>query len=189
MTRTRALPLLVVTAAIFVGALLQAATAVPGLGRAAPVFFGLAAGASLLFLWGQLTSLTWAILAVRRGAASVRLIPIAAWSGIIVLVVGVLLVIFPPGAVLAGVAALFVLPGASDGMGRAIPGAGRAMRRHPWRSVLLAAGAIIALVALAVTAVAAGLFLTGFLGGTVMWVAFGTAAAVLLTAAARLHEK
>ncbi|TQK20301.1 hypothetical protein FBY40_2830 [Microbacterium sp. SLBN-154] len=187
MKRSRTLPLLVAAAAIVVGALLQAATAVPGLGRVAPVWFVLAALASLLVLWGQLSSLTWAITALDRDAASVRVLPIAAWSGITLIVVGVLLVVFPPGAALAGLAALFILPGASAGMGRAVGGAGRTIRRHPWRSVLLALGAVIALVTLAIAAVASGLFLTGFLGGAAMWIAFGTAAAVLLAAAARLQ--
>lgn len=187
MRRSRTLPLLVAAAAIVIGALLQAATAVPGLGRVAPVWFVLAALASLLVLWAQLSGLTWAIMALDRGAASVRVLPIAAWSGITLIVVGVLLVVVPLGAALAGLAALFVLPGASSGMGHALREAGRMIRRHPWRSVLLALGAIIALVTLAVVAVAAGLFLTGLLGGMAMWIAFGTAAAVLLAAAAHLQ--
>lgn len=187
MTPHRTLPLLVLAAAIMLGAVLQAATAVPGLGRAAPTTFLLAATASVVTLWVQVTALVWATSALGRPAASVRLAPLAMWSAIIVLLAGVLLVLAPLAAVVVGLAALFVLPAAVAGR-RTVSEAARTIRRHPWRAVVLALGALIAVALLAVGAAAAGLFMTGFVGGAVMWVAFGTAGAVLLGAASRLQR-
>jgi hypothetical protein len=188
MTPRRALPLLILAAAIILGAVLQAATAVPGIGRAAPTTFLLAAAASVATLWAQVTALAWATAAFGRPAASVRLAGVAMWSGIVVLLAGTLLVIAPLAAILIGLAALFILPATVAGVDRTVPEAARTLRRHPWRAIVLALGALIAVAVLAVGAAATGLFLTGFFGGVAMWIAFGTAGAVLLGAAGRLQR-
>ncbi len=72
-----------------------------------------------------------------------------------------------------------MLPAAAAGEPNALKGF-RVFRRTPFRAVVAALVTILVAAVTWVVALAAGLFLTGALGGLVMWLVFGVLLALLL---------
>lgn len=180
MTASRRTPWLVVVVTIVLGAVLQAATAIPGLGTSSTAVLVGDTVVSVLALVLELALLAWAAHAlVRReplGRPSGRLL---LWSLAVVALTAVVAVLLGPLVVLVLVAALCVLPAAAAGQGNALRGF-HVFRRETGRAVVASVVAVLLAAVTWVVALAAGLFLTGALGGFVMWLWFGVLLALLL---------
>jgi hypothetical protein len=176
----RAAPWIVIAATVVVGAVLQAASAVPGLGTASTPWFAVQAVGSFVVLVAELCLLAWAAGAVARRARLGRLpVTLVMWAAAAVLVVIAVAVVLPLAVPLALVVPLCVLPAAAAGQRAAWRGF-RVFGRSPVRAVV-ATIVVVAVAALTwVVALVSGFFLTGALGGLVMWLWFGAAAALLL---------
>jgi hypothetical protein len=176
----RSVPWLVMAATVVVGAGVQAATAAPGLGNASSGAFLVAALASLVAAVVEAALLAWAAHAVvhrsRLGGLPLGLV---VWSLVVVLVLAAVSVLVAPAVLLVLVAALCVLPAAAAGERNALRGF-RVFRRTPLRTVLAALAVVLLGVVSWLVAVVAGFFLTGALGGAVMWLWFGTLSALVL---------
>ena len=170
----------VAVAAVVVGALVQAATAVPGLGTASTAqLVGLTVLAALALVV-ELAVLAWSARTIGGVAPHGRLGGrLLLWSAVVVVVAAVVGVVLAKELVLVLVAALCVLPEAAAGEGNALTGF-RVFRRTPLRSIGAALVVVLLAVVSWVVALAAGLFLTGALGGLVMWLWFGVVLLLLL---------
>jgi hypothetical protein len=169
-------------AAVVGGAVVQGALAAPGLGRIPDALFVLLVGVSVVALVAQLVLAARGALAVaegRRGRGAAALGVLAAWAAIVVLAAAVAGVLLPPALPFVLVVALCVLPAAARGRGNALAGF-RAFRDRPWSAVLATLVSLLAVAGCAVGALLSGFFLTGALGGAVMWLGFGAVGAALL---------
>jgi len=101
------------------------------------------------------------------------------WSAVVVLVSLVVAVVVLPAVVLVLIAALCVLPAATSGERNALRGF-RVFRRTPVRAILASVAVVVVAVLTWVVALVAGFFLTGALGGVVMWLWFGLVATLAL---------
>ena len=185
----RAAPWIAIVVAVVLGAVLQAATAVPGLGTASSPWFTVQVVVSVLVLVAEISVVAWACRAlVRRegqGRLSTRLV---LWSAVVVLVSLVVAVVVLPAVVLVLIAALCVLPAATSGERNALRGF-RVFRRTPVRAILASVAVVVVTVLTWVVALVAGFFLTGALGGAAMWLWFGLVGALLLLWWTRLHDR
>ncbi len=180
---------LVVVVAVVIGAVLQAATSVPGAGTVSGTTLVLDVTVSFLALVLELALLAWAVRSIALheplGRFPRRLL---VWSALLVVVAAAVAVVLGPVVVLVLVAGLCVLPAAAAGERNALGGL-RVFRRTPGRAV---GAAIVAVVVAAVTwvlALAAGLFLAGALGAAAMWLWFGIVLALLLGQWTRLAAR
>lgn len=171
---------LVVLASVVVGAVVQAATAVPGLGTASTPVLVADAAVSVVALVLELALLAWATRAIVHRAPLGRLPGrLLLWSLLVAVVTAIVALVLGAGVVLVLIAALCVLPAAAAGERNAFKGF-RVFRRTPVRAVVAALVTILVAGVTWVVALAAGLFLTGALGGLVMWLVFGVLLALLL---------
>lgn len=171
---------LVVLASVVVGAVVQAATAVPGLGTASTPVLVADAAVSVVALVLELALLAWATRAIVHRAPLGRLPGrLLLWSLLVAVVTAIVAIVLGAGVVLVLIAALCVLPAAAAGERNAFKGF-RVLRRTPVRAVVAALVTILVAGVTWVVALAAGLFLTGALGGLVMWLVFGVLLALLL---------
>lgn len=165
---------------VVVGAVLQAATAVPGVGLVSTAQLVLETSVSVIALVLELALLAWAARSIASreplGRLSGRLV---LWALLVVVATGVVAVVLAAALVLVLLAALCVLPAAAAGEGNPLAGF-RVFRRTPLRSI--GAALVVALVgALSwVAALVSGLFLAGALGGLAMWLWFGLVLLLLL---------
>lgn len=177
---------LVLLAAVVVGALLQGASAVPGLGTAAAGWFAAQVVASVVVLVAEVAVLAWAARAIALRSALGRLTAtLVAWSAIVVVVTAAVAVVLPFAVPLVLVVALCLLVEAAAGGRNALRGL-RVFRRTPLRAVLSALVVVVAAALSWVVALVAGFFLTGALGGAVTWLWFGAVAGLLLVRWTRL---
>jgi len=177
---------LVLLAAVVVGALLQGASAVPGLGTAAAGWFAAQVVASVVVLVAEVAVLAWAARAIALRSALGRLTAtLVAWSAIVVVVTAAVAVVLPFAVPLVLVVAICLLVEAAAGGRNALRGL-RVFRRTPLRAVLSALVVVVAAALSWVVALVAGFFLTGALGGAVTWLWFGAVAGLLLVRWTRL---
>ena len=177
---------LVLLAAVVVGALLQGASAIPGLGTAAAGWFAAQVVASVVVLVAEVAVLAWAARAIALRSALGRLTAtLVAWSAIVVVVTAAVAVVLPFAVPLVLVVALCLLVEAAAGGRNALRGL-RVFRRTPLRAVLSALVVVVAAALSWVVALVAGFFLTGALGGAVTWLWFGAVAGLLLVRWTRL---
>jgi hypothetical protein len=101
------------------------------------------------------------------------------WSAVVVLASLVAAVVGAPAVALVLIATLCVLPASAAGERNALKGF-RVFRRTPVRTVLASLAVVVAVLLSWVVALVAGFFLTGALGGVVMWLWFGLVAALEL---------
>jgi len=171
---------LVVLGSVVVGAAVQAATAVPGLGTASTPVLVADAAVSVVALVLELALLAWATRAIVHREPLGRLPGrLLLWSLLVAVVTAIVALVLGAGVVLVLIAALCVLPAAAAGERNAFKGF-RVFRRTPVRAVVAALVTILVAGVTWVVALAAGLFLTGALGGLVMWLVFGVLLALLL---------
>lgn len=171
---------LVVLGSVVVGAAVQAATAVPGLGTASTPVLVADAAVSVVALVLELAPLAWATRAIVHREPLGRLPGrLLLWSLLVAVVTAIVALVLGAGVVLVLIAALCVLPAAAAGERNAFKGF-RVFRRTPVRAVVAALVTILVAGVTWVVALAAGLFLTGALGGLVMWLVFGVLLALLL---------
>ncbi len=171
---------LVVLGTVVVGAAAQAATAVPGLGTASTPVLVADAAVSVVALVLELALLAWAARAIVHREPLGRLPGrLLLWSLLVAVVAALVAIVLGAGVVLVLIAALCVLPAAAAGEPNALKGF-RVFRRTPFRAVVAALVTILVAAVTWVVALAAGLFLTGALGGLVMWLVFGVLLALLL---------
>lgn len=179
-------PWTVLVAAVVIGALAQAATAIPGYAGVDSTAFLLAGVGSAAALILQTIALAWSAsaLGARIPLGSPRW-SLLAWGVLVALILLMVATIAPFALPVAWTVALIVLPAAA--LGRWNPLAGlRPFRGHPWRASVAVLVMLLAGVLGVVVAALTGLFLTGFLGGLVAWLWFGAAAGALLAWWARL---
>jgi len=177
---------LVLLAAVVVGALLQGASAIPGLGTAAAGWFAAQVVASVVVLVAEVAVLAWAARAIALRSALGRLTAtLVAWSAIVVVVTAAVAVVLPFAVPLVLVVAICLLVEAAAGGRNALRGL-RVFRRTPLRAVLSALVVVVAAALSWVVALVAGFFLTGALGGAVTWLWFGAVAGLLLVRWTRL---
>lgn len=177
---------LVLLAAVVVGALLQGASAVPGLGTAAAGWFAAQVVASVVVLVAEVAVLAWAARAIALRSALGRLTAtLVAWSAIVVVVTAAVAVVLPFAVPLVLVVAICLLVEAAAGGRNALRGL-RVFRRTPLRAVLSALVVVVAAALSWVVALVAGFFLTGALGGAATWLWFGAVAGLLLVRWTRL---
>ncbi len=171
---------IVLLGAVVVGAVLQGASAVPGLGTAATGWFAVQVVGSLVVLVAEVAVLAWAARAIVLRSALGRLPALlVAWSAVAVVVTAAVAVVLPFAVPLVLVVVACLLVEAAAGGRNALRGL-RVFRRTPVRAVL--AGLVVVVVAALswVVALVSGFFLTGALGGAVMWLWFGVVAGLLL---------
>ncbi|KAA9107607.1 hypothetical protein [Microbacterium rhizomatis] len=179
MSGGRSIPWLVLAATIVVGAVLQAVSAAPGLGRMPTWLFAVAAAGSVVALWLQLVATAWAAAAVTARAPLGRVRGgLWAWAAVAVAATGVVAVVFPLALPLIAIVMLCVLPGVAAG--RSAVSGFAVFARTTWRAVLAVVVAVIAIVVSWVVALLAGFFLTGTLGAFAMWLWFGLVGSALL---------
>lgn len=171
---------LAILGTVVVGAAVQAATAVPGLGTASTPVLVLDVVLSGVALVLELALLAWAVRAVVHRAPLGRPSGVLLlWALLVVLLTALVAVVLGAAVALVLVVGLCVLPAAAAGERNALRGF-RVFRRTPVRAVVAALVALLVAGVTWVVALAAGLFLTGALGGLVMWLAFGVVLALLL---------
>lgn len=171
---------IVVPATVVVGAVLQAATAVPGLGTASTTMLVGDTVVSVVALVLEIALLAWAADALVRREASRRPGgPLLLWSLLVVALTALVAIVLGAAVVLVLVVALCVLPAAAAGERNALRGF-RVFRRTPVRAVVASLVAMLVAGVTWVVALASGLFLTGALGGLAMWVWFGVVGFLLL---------
>lgn len=171
---------LVALGTVVVGAAAQGATAVPGLGTASTPVLVADAVVSVVSLVLELALLAWAARAIVHRAPLGRLPgTVLLWSVLVVVALAASGVVVALGVPLVLVAALCVLPAAAAGERNALTGFG-VFRRTPVRAVVAAVVTVILTGLAWVAALAAGLFLTGALGGFAMWLVLGVLLALLL---------
>lgn len=166
------------TSAVVLGAVAQAATAAPGLGRMPEGAFVALAVGSAIVLWGQLCVLSWA-----TGPDGWRG-PLLGWSGAVVLAgigVGIVAPWLLPVVVVAG---LCVLPAAAAGR-RAASGFS-VFRRRPVRAAVATIAVLVAVSLVWLVALLTGFFVTGAAGAFATWLWSGVVATGLLAWWARL---
>jgi len=177
---------LVLLAAVVVGALLQGASAIPGLGTAAAGWFAAQVVASVVVLVAEVAVLAWAARAIALRSALGRLTAtLVAWSAIVVVVTAAVAVVLPFAVPLVLVVALCLLVESAAGGRNALRGL-RVFRCTPLRAVLSALVVVVAAALSWVVALVAGFFLTGALGGAATWLWFGAVAGLLLVRWTRL---
>ena len=171
---------LVALGTVVVGAAAQAATAVPGLGTASTPVLVADAVVSVVVLVLELALLAWAARAIVHRTPLGR-VPgtVLLWSVVVVVVLAAVGIVVAFAVPLDLVAALRVLPAASRGERNALRGF-RVFRRTPVRAVVAAVVTVLLTGLAWVAALAAGLFLTGALGGFAMWLVLGVLLALLL---------
>jgi hypothetical protein len=183
---SRAAAWLVLLGAVVVGAVLQGASAVPGLGTAASGWFAVQVVGSLVVLVAEVAVLAWAARAIALRSSLGRLTAtLVAWSALVVVVTAAVAVVLPFAVPLVLVVALCLLVEAAAGERKALRGL-RVFRRTPVRSVLVALVVVVVAVLSWVVALVAGFFLIGALGGAVTWLWFGVVAGLLLVRWTRL---
>lgn len=171
---------LVVLGSVVVGAAVQAATAVPGLGTASTPVLVADAAVSVVALVLEVALLAWATRAIVHRESLGRLPGrLLLWSLLVAVVAALVAIVLGAGVVLVLIAALCVLPAAAAGEPNALKGF-RVFHRMPVRTIVAALVTILVAGVTWVVALAAGLFLTGALGGLAMWLAFGILLALLL---------
>jgi len=177
---SRVAPWLVIAAAVLLGAVLQAASAVPGLDTATSAWFTVQVVASVVFVVAEVCALAWACRAlVRREHLGRPRLRLVLWSAVFVLASLVAAVVAAPAVALVLIAALCVLPASAAGERNALKGL-RVFRRTPVRTLLASLAVAFAVLLSWVVALVAGFFLTGALGGVVMWLWFGLVATLAL---------
>lgn len=179
MKRSRAVPVVVLLAAVVGGAVLQGLSATPGLGRMPGAAFAAMAVASAIVLIAQISAGAWAVHALFAPAEARPWGAVTVWAAIVVVATAGALVVFPPLGLAPLVVGAFAIPAAAAGSWNALRGLGT-FRRSPWRSLLLVIGVLVACGVSFVVGAATGLFLTGTLGGIVAWLWFGSAGAALV---------
>jgi len=172
--------------AIILGALAQAATAIPGYSGTDSIAFRLATVGSLLVLVLQTILIAWAATAIARNSPLGRLPwALAAWAVLLDAIVVVVATLLPVALPLAWALALVVLPSAATGRWRPLA-AFSPFRRHPWRASAALVVMLLTGVLGVVVGLTTGLFLTGILGGLVLWLWVGVLGALLMLWWARL---
>jgi hypothetical protein len=193
-------------AVVVVGALAQALTAGPALGSVAVGWtvllaivsfcvlvaqLALATGAARILVTGTATgtvSSTGTATGTGTGSSSVRWARLWLLSAVCAVVLVAAAVLFVAAVPLVLLLVAIILSGAADGA-RAPLGGFAAYRVHPWRAATASVVSLLVVGIGWVVAVSAGLFLTGVVGGVVMWVWFGLSAAALLVWWARLQPR
>ena len=185
----RAAPWLVGLATVVVAAILQGLTAVPGLGTASGTVFGLELAASVALLVAEAVLLAWAAHAIAvRGPLGRPGGALVVWSAVLVLLATVVAVVVPYAVPLVLALAGCVLVAAAAGERNALRGL-RVFVRTPWRAIAATVVSVLVLALSWVVALVAGLFLTGALGGAVMWAWTGLVVLLLLVWWARIHAR
>lgn len=177
---------LVLTLAVFGGALAQGSTAAPPPATITTALAIPLAVVSAAILIGQIAATAWAV-RVLAGAESAR--PprsLLGWSAGVVAAGVAIGVLLPAALPLVVAMAGWLLPSAAAGRANALAGAA-VFAKHPVAAALATVVTVAAVIVLAAIALAAGLFVTGAYGGVLMWVAFGLVGAGLLAWWTRLE--
>jgi hypothetical protein len=176
----RGAPWAVIAITVVVGAALQAATAVPGDGTASPTLFALQVVGSFVAMVAWLVLLAWATRAlVHRSRLGRPPLTLVLWSVVVLLLAVVVGIAVPLALPVVVVLGLTVLPAAADGERAAWRGL-RVFRTSTLRAVVATVVAVVLAALTWVVALVSGFFLTGALGGFVMWLWFGAVAALVL---------
>lgn len=170
---------LVLTLAVFGGALAQGATAAPPPATVTTALAMPLAALSAAILLGQVTATAWAVRVLTGAEVARPPRALLAWSAGVVAAGAGMGMLLPAALPLVVAAAGWLLPAAAAGRANALSGAA-VFAKHPVAAGAATVVTLVAVIVLAAVALAAGLFVTGAYGGVLMWVAFGLVGASLL---------
>ncbi|SIT75574.1 hypothetical protein [Microbacterium sp. RU33B] len=175
-------------AVIVFGAITQTMTSVAGSAPADTTARVLLALLSALLLFGEVVIATVATTTITTPEVSPSWQPVAAWAGILLVLLVAAALVWPPLPILVAVAACVVLPAAASGRYDAWRGFA-VFRTTPGRAAAAMASTLVAVVIGAVIALLTGFFLTPLMGAVVFWLFAGAAGAALLLWWTRLWSR